>query len=479
MSATTTNRRPLGIWHRPDADWGWGLGPTGARAALIALTLFILAFVPAQHRLRNVLIVAVVGVLVVGPFAWRDEWDRHGYKRASSRLRWWWHRSTGRTVTEGPWLSEAPVEQSGLPGLLAQSSITDHLSWETGLRWGVLHHPPSRSAGVVIECEPAGDALTDPDDLAGYHSAWASWLDDMADEPGLVAIQVVAEAAPSVTPIGIDGANPQAVELLADLVDATEGQTVVRTWVAVHWGSKHAETGPELSARVQRLCDSLTEAGAGHATPLTKAGIARVWAGMHDPDRRDSLARHGGDLDLAAAGPVVADEHRRALQLGDWQGVSLTVGRPLEGVPTTAALARLARGVDHAAAVRWAIHYRPVSASEAAGWARRVRRAIDTRMALKGPDRATIADEVDNEDKTVTVKALARGTTLTRLGITVTLTLHSDLNRSTPVEIVRGLVAPLSAHLRIMDGAHAASWTATLPGGVPLPAALQPSEGLR
>ncbi len=74
--------------------------------------------------------------------------------------------------------------------------------------------------------------------------------------------------------------------------------------------------------------------------------------------------------------------------------------------------------------------------------------------------------------------AIAKGQALIRVGFSVTLTVEADADVTGPIERVRNACAPLSPHLRVMDGAHQTSWVATLPAGVPVPEALAPAEGI-
>ncbi len=491
IELNTTNRRPaLGVWHNPTADYGFGLGPAGSIAAVIALFAVLAAFVPAENKLRNVTVMALVAAAIVGPFALRDRWGRNIYTRLATEARWAIHRHTGANLHETAWFSATPVERSNLPGLLSQVSVAEQEHPRHGA-FGVVHHPSANTVSVVIECFPDGAALVDDYDLRARQDAWSRWLAALADEPGLAAVQVVTEAAPTPRAV-LEGPldrfrrrmNKLADTVLEELVDEVTDTTTTRTWVTISWtdtGSKARDrfNADVLPARVERACVELSEAGAGDCLPLTQHELAGLWAGMYSPDRRDAIARHRSEpIHFADVGPVTSVEHRDRYSIGDYDTVSLTVGQAPEGEPSTVIHERLAAGIDGAVAVRWAMHYRPVTSIEARAWSKSIQRAIETRIALRGDRKQTVADTVADEDAVSTAAALARGAALTRVGFTISLTIDATHDTTGPIERTRAAVAPLSPHLRVMDGVHQTSWVSTLPGAMPIPETLTASEWL-
>ena len=484
-------RPKLGVWHNPTADYGFGLGPWGSIAAVVCLFALLLAFVPPQHKIRNTAIVAVVGAAVVGPFAVRDRWGRNLYSRAAADARWYWHRYSGQNLHEHTWFSNTPVERSNLPGLLSQVSIAEHHSPTLGA-FAVLHHPVADTVSVVLESRAPGAALADDHTITNRTQAWARWLAAIADEPGLAAVQVVTEAAPTTrasieAPLAAQrtGVNPTADAITGELIDAVTDTTATTTWVTVSWTdpsngrARTHLTTDVVPARVERLCSELAETGAGNCWPLTPNQLTRTWAGMYEPTRRPILdANPHTPIRLTEVGPVTSIEHRDRYTIGNHDTVSLTVGQAPDGEPTATIHERLARGIEGAVAVRWAMQFRPVTSMEAKTWSKGIQRAIETRMALRGDRKQTAADVVADEDATDTAAALARGAALTRVGFTVTLTTKSGTDTAGPIERTRAAVAPLSPQLRVMDGVHQTSWVSTLPGAMPIPETLTATEWL-
>ncbi|MEM9892941.1 MAG: SCO6880 family protein [Actinomycetota bacterium] len=522
----TTNTTPgreaergLGLWHDPDAEYLYGLGRTGSIVAIIGLFVIFVAFIPPQDKLPRVTVVTAVVACVVGPFMARDRWDRSLYNRLFDEAKWLLHRYSGRALYSAPWwLSTDHVEATQLPGLLNQVSVTQlpfHLDTdldgteagdvdagedqdddrsgvepEPGEAFAVVHHPKANTASIVLECRPDGAGLADADDIAARTTAWDRWLAAMADEPDLAGIQVVSEAAPTLrTPArdhlrdliatdGADAGRKQAAELLAGVVKECTGRVGVRTWVTISWAPSSGRArnrfgGPELAARVERLAGSLSESGAGTVTALDRRNLATVWAGMYNPARREHLATADEiSIGVGGAGPVTHLERRARYCVDNFDAISLTMGIAPDTAVTPAVHERLAAGIEGTRAVRWALLFRPVDAIEARTWSKSMRHAIETRLAFTGDRRPSATDLVADEDATATATALARGrTALTRVAFAITLTLPADADPAGPIERTRAAAAPLSPHLRVMNGAHQTIWVATLPGALPVPLA--------
>ncbi len=480
---------PSGVWYNPYAEYKWGLGPWGSVAAVIALLAVLLAFVPAANRLRNVIITAAITLPIVAGFAIRDKWGRHLYARAWFAIKFAVHRWTGRNMYTSAWFSSTPVTQSNLPGLLSQSSVAEHRPPGES-PYAVVHHPASNTSSVLIECHPPGAALQHREVVGARRQAWAAWLAAMSDEPALAAIQVTTEVSKASRLPGLqaiaelsEDVNAVADQIMRETVErASEGNTT-RTWVAVGWATERSTrtqlTAEVLPARVERLCSELANAGAGQSRPVDQNELARVWAGMYDPSRRDYLARFPNQvIRIGDAGPVTHAEGRRRYRIGGYDTVSLTLGAFPSASVTTAALERLRNGIDGTVAVRWSELFRPITSTDAQNWTNAVQRGVETRLALDGDRKHKARDIVDDQQTHATAVAIAKGQALIRVGFSVTLTVEADADITGPIERVRNACAPLSPHLRVMDGAHQTSWVATLPAGVPVPEALAPAEGI-
>lgn len=482
----TDNTQPtLGLWHRPEANYSFGLGQRGSIAAVAGLIAVLIAFVPSANRLRNVTVVAAIVTAVLIGFLIRDRWDRTLYAIVRFEIGWWWHRLTGRTYYSPVWFSATPVTKSTLPGLLADVSIIEHHDRDT--TFGVVIQPVSRTATVLFECDPVGVEMLTDEEAEQYRRRWDRWLSATCQEPDIVSVQTVTQAAGGDAVQLADAVNDlvtrsdSASARLLDGIRATlepGDRPVCRTWVAVSWRTKRRELhATVLAARMGRLASELAECGAGRPHPLSRQEIHRVWAEMWDPDRRESLAEHPDEeVRLADIVPAI-NERRQALAFGGYEAVTLAVGEMPHGAIGTRALHQLAQGVPGATAVRWAELWRPVRPTEARTWLAGIERGIETRLALgENRRRQRVVDEVDETHHRTMAVALVEGANLVRFGLGITATYDRAEDRPAVIERIRQLCGPLSVQLRVHNGAHLPGFIATLPGGIPLPEVIQPPD---
>ena len=484
MEHTTTPPRTqrLGLWHRPEANYSFGLGANGSVIAVVGLVAVLLAFIPAQNRLRNVAATAVVaGVIVIG-FVIRDKWDRSLYAIARFETGWAWHRATGRTFFAPTWFSSSPVSKSSLPGLLSDVSIAEQVV--NGVEYGVIIQPVSESATVVFECQPLGSAMSTEAEIAELEQRWHRWLGSICQEAEVLSVQVVTEAAGGDAEqlrLALqnlikreDSKGAQLLESVASTISPTD-RPVCRTWTAISWKSRRKDLHHKiLPARIERIGTDLAECGAGSVRVLSKNEICRVWASMWDPDRRESLARWPDQvIHLRDVAPVTK-EHRNHLAIGGYDALTLSMGTMPQGIVGTHSLQQLAQGVPGATTTRWAELWRPVRPTEARQWLNGIERGLETRLALtQNRRRQRVQDEVDEDHHRTTATALVEGANLVRFGFAVTATIPMGVDRTDVTERIRQLCGPFSVQLRVQNGAHMPAFIATLPGGIPLPEVVQ------
>jgi hypothetical protein len=472
----------LGLWHHPEANYSFRLGQRGSIAAVAGLIAVLFAFVPSVNRLRNVTVVALVVAVVLTGFLIRDRWDRTLYAIVRFEVGWWWHRLTGRTFYSPVWFSATPVSMSSLPGLLADVSIVEHRAHNTV--FGVVIQPVSRTATVLFECNPVGVEMLTPEEANQYKQRWDSWLSATCQEPDIVSIQTVTQAAGGDRAQLRNAVNglvkrhrSESTRLLNGVQAALNptNRPVCRTWVAVSWRTRRRELHANvLSARIGRIQSELAECGAGQPIPLTKHAIHRVWAEMWDPDRKAALAQYPNQVIALPDIMPPIQERRGSLIIGDYESVTLAMGEMPHGVVGTRALHHLAQGVPGAVSVRWAELWRPVRPTEARSWLAGIERGIETRLALgENRRRQKVVDEVDETHHRTMAVALVEGANLVRFGLAVTATYRADGDREAIIERIRQLTGPLSVRLRVHNGAHLPGFVATLPAGIPLPEVIQ------
>lgn len=476
------NQPTLGLWHRPEANYSFGLGQNGSIAAVVGLVAVLFAFVPSADRLRNVGVVTVIVAVVLAGFVIRDRWDRSLYAIIRFEIGWWWHRASGRSYYSPIWFSATPVTKSSLPGLLADVSIVEHRGNNTV--FGLVIQPVSKTATILVECDPVGVDMVTPEEATQYKQRWNNWLSATCQEPDIVSIQTVTQATggnsaqlqKAVNDLVKRPASTSA-ELLDGIQDALDptDRPVCRTWVAISWRTKRRDLHANvLGARINRIQAELAECGAGTPTAVTRNEIHRVWAEMWDPDRRAALAEYPNQVIRIGDIIPTTHEHRNALAIGDYEAITLAMGEMPHGVVGTKALHHLAQGVPGTTSVRWAELWRPVRPTEARSWLAGIERGIETRLALgENRRRQKVEDEVDEHHHRTMAVALVEGSNLVRFGLAITATYHATGDRYAIIERIRQLTGPLSAQLRVHNGAHLPGFIATLPAGIPLPEAIQ------
>ena len=484
MDASNKESPAVGLWHEPEANYSFGLGRSGSLAATFGLVIVLIAFVPTANRIRNVSVVAaIVGVLLVG-FIIRDRWGRNLYELTRFELGWLWHRASGRTFYSPVWFSSTPVSRSSMPGLMADVSVGENKAEDS--QFGVVLQPVSKMATVVFECRPIGVEMMTDEEATQFRRRWDLWLSSVCQEPDLVSLQVVTQAsAADSTQLStvVEGLTKESASsevsnaLLRGIEEALDpsSRPVCRTWVAVAWRAPKREFhSAVLAARVGRIQAELAECGAGEPWPLTKNGIYQVWAEMWDPDRKESIARWAEQRIQHDNIVPAIKENRRSLTIGEHDAVTLAVGEMPSGVVGTSALHQLASGVPGATAVRWAELWRPVKPTEARTWLAGIERGVETRLALgQNRRRPRVQDEVDEAHHRTAAVALVEGANLVRFGLGVTATYSDVADRDAVIERVRQSCGPLAVQLRVHNGAHLPGFIATLPGGIPLPEAVQ------
>lgn len=480
-----SNRPSLGLWHHPEANYSFGLGQRGSIVAVTGLIAILIAFVPSANRLRNVSVMTLVVAAILVGFLIRDRWDRSLYAIVRFEVGWWWHRTTGRTYYSPVWFSAAPVTRSALPGLLADVSIVEHR--DHNKTFGVVIQPVSSTATVLFECDPVGVEMLTSEEANQHRQRWDRWLSATCQEPDIVSIQTVTQAAggdaaqlKSAVNDLVKRRESASAELLDDIQTTLNpvNRPVCRTWVAVSWRTRRRDLHANvLAARIARIGSELAECGGGDPRPLSRHGIHRVWAEMWDPERKASLAEFPNQAVRMEDIIPVTNERRQALGIGNYEAVTLAVGEMPHGVIGTEALHNLAQGVPGATAVRWAELWRPVRPTEARTWLAGIERGIETRLALgENRRRQKVGDEVDETHHRTVAVALVEGANLVRFGLGITATYELTQDRDAVIERIRQLCGPLSVQLRVHNGAHLPGFIATLPGGIPLPEVVQPPD---
>lgn len=328
MSEPTVYQEPTyGNWRKPRTA---GIGKLGLLETIAMMGgLLVLLFVfKLAGPLPGFITFLVMGVLL----AMLTAKDRHGRsrvdrmvaKRAHSRAvrkRWNIYRS-------GP-VGTVPGGTTKLPGLLAKSTLhefTDSFDRD----FAVLFMPVPNHASVVIEVEPTGLALDDPENIDRYVANWGGWLADLGKQSDVVAASVTIETAPDygvrlrqeVDSMRHPEASDASLRMMEEVKESfPQESTVTRAWIAVTFTAwrpgatrprKVNDMGLDLASRLGKLTEHLEQCGAGAAQPVDAQGLCEVVRSAYDPSVAEHIAAAHAqgvtpELSWSDAGPVAHD----------------------------------------------------------------------------------------------------------------------------------------------------------------------------
>jgi hypothetical protein len=476
-----------GNWRRPRTA---GIGRLGALETWAMITaLLVLLFV---FRLAGP-IPGFITFLVMGTgLAVFTVRDRHGQSRISRMVAKRAHRkAVGRRTNlyrSGP-VGLIPSGTAQLPGLLAKSQL--HQFTDSFDRaFALVFMPDTNHATVVIECEPTGLALEDPQTIDAYVANWGGWLSDLGKQSDVVAASVTVETAPDfgvrlrqAVDTRCHPDAPEATVQMMEEVKATFPQSapVTRAFLAVTvtaWRPgaprprKVEDLGIDLGARLGKLTEHLEQCGAGDAHPVTAQTLCEVVRAAYDPAvARHIAAAHAEGITPALSwndvGPIACD--------AGWEWYRHDSGLSKSWVMSVAPRGEVFSNVLEAVLAptgdvdrkRVTLLYRPVSAARAMEVAEKdVTAAKNRAVSTANPDFRAI----DDYAKTVqTAKEVAKDAGMLNFGIVITATVRKPEDALAASYAVEDLAAESQLTIRPAYGAQDTAFAAALPLGLVLP----------
>ncbi len=482
----TDNRRPapgssdFGNWQKPQVLGLFGMNPVLTFTGLILI--LGAAGMMMFFGIITALVYVAVAALIYGPLA-----IKIGGKSVFARLvrRLTFLRGQRRKETaylSGP-ISPQPEGRFRLPGLFAASQLYSAVD-AYGEDFAFLRVPLGNSYPVVIRANADGDALVDPEAIDTMLATWSGFLQTVPQWPDLKALSVTVEAVPDpghkiaaeVDRMRTD--NPGVPDFTAQVMGelraaATTGSAQLSTRIALVFdGGKGKdkrgveEMATEIGTQLPDIVASLAGTGAGAATPMTANELAETaWAAFHPEEAADlDGARDMVDMEWASAGPTAAKE------LWDryHHDSGISVSWVMEGAPRGAVretiLKRLLEPHPHLPRKRVTIYYRPLDPGQAAAWADRQRKAIDST-----PGQRVAAQEAHARQAAANAADEARGAAVLRFGVVVTVTVTDEEQLRRAIKAVRNLHAASRLVMRLAYGEQAAAFSAGLGLGVILP----------
>jgi hypothetical protein len=477
-----SDRPTYGNWRLPARP---GIGPLGVIGTAILLGGLVVTLMTAMVSWAAAGAVAASVAAMTVPLAIRTTDGRSGLGIVAGRAWWTVRRLSGRAVTVSGPLSAAPGGRYRLPGPLAGTELLDGQD-AYGRPFGVVHDRRLGTYTVVLECDPDGGALVDPEQVDSWVAGWGGWLAGLAHEPGLLGATVTVATAPdNGTRLAagvlsqLDPAAPQAArDLISEVASSCPAaSSQVATWVTLTFRAT-AGRGPgrearnagmiaELAARVPALAAGLAASGAGAVWPAAPARIAASVRGAYDPAAAaapDAGGREAGPR-WHDCGPAVAEEsvdayyHEGAVSR-TWVACEAPRGAVRSGV-----LRCLLEPSPLVPRKRVTLVYRPLGLAAAARAVEADRRTAHFMVAsATGLVNARASAAVRAAEQAAAEEASGAG--LTEFALLVTATADTADGLRTAEAEVANLAASARIRLRVARGQQASAFTVTLPAGV-------------
>lgn len=484
----TQQQITYGNIRRPARPGLWGMSTV--QTGVVILAMCVLIFLAATGNLLLMLIwiglVFLFGVPLLIPT--RD--GRNVYQRLNARRVYSRARRRGRTrLVAGP-TGHVADGKCRLPGLLAQSVLTEHLdAYEQP--FGLLRVPATNHYTSVIEASATGNDLVDMSTIDAQVAHWGAWLANLGNESGIDGASVTVETAPDSglrLRRNLEGniAN-DALEFALAVVDEIAqthpaGAAQIQTRITITFSGKAAAEGAksrapaematEIGNRLPMLLGQLRATGAGTSgRACTAQDIVDATRVAYDPSValliEQARSEDGTGLTWDEAGPVLAEagfdhyRHDRAWSK-TWQ-----MAAPPRGVFYATSLERLLQPHRDIARKRVTILYRPEDPVTAAS---AVESDINTATFTASQRRRATArakGDLRAAEKQAEEEALGAG--LVRFGIVVTATVLDREALPLAAKTVHALAAPARLRMREALGNEDVAFASGLPLGLVLP----------
>ena len=332
-----------------------------------------------------------------------------------------------------------------LPGVLGRLRISDHTdAWRRPFT--LIRHGDGRLT-VPMALAPAGESLTDREEIERKVALWGELLKDLANETGIVAASVVVETSPD------SGArlrreagarrSPDAPDVASRIIDDVVARAAgtgvqVRTWVTLTFDPANmssARVGRErravqdIATRLPGLTQNLTESGDGAVHLLERAELIRIVREAFDPESGEVFERAADtgtpvDLDWSEAGPVSAEATWDSYRHDSGLSRVWVVSRPPQGVVQARVLRRVLEVSRDVEIKRVTVLYRPMDPARAPEVVERDVDKADNRRRMATRPTQRMHREVAQAVKTAGEEA--GGAAVVDFGIVITATVTGD-----------------------------------------------------
>ncbi|KDP92154.1 MULTISPECIES: SCO6880 family protein [Clavibacter] len=479
--------RTYGNWRKPRTR---GVGGLGMFPTMFGFAGAVMVIIVATNKgLVAGVITAAVFAGVLAAVAVKDKHGESGMIRIMNRAGWLFARNRGAHLYRSGPLGFAEWGTAQLPGLAAGSRLTE---WKDsyGRPFALIEVPSTNDFTVVLGAEPDGSALVDQEQVDIWVAEWGSWLEALADEPGLVAASVTLETAP-------DTGTRLASEVLGRIDDRGSafsksvlrkivatypaGAATIKAYVAITFAGaartgaarrSPEEMGRELAYRLPGLTSGLSSTGAGAARPLTAQDLCEVVRIAYDPaaailiDQANS-AGQATELYWPEVGPTAHQAAWDSYRHDSALSVSWMMSQAPRGNVGESILSRLLAPHRHIARKRVTMLYRPIDPARAAAIVEADKRdaefLVGSTKNPTGRSRKDVIAAFANESEE------SGGAGLVNFGMVVTATVQDPATIEDARAAVDSLSAQARIRLRVVHGSQDSAFAAGLPLGLVLP----------
>lgn len=483
MSEAVLESPMFGNWRRAVSVGVGRLGLVGliilfAGSLLLLVVMKFVGLLPAAGC-------ALVLLLLLWAVTARDKHHRTILQRAATRIGFTWARARGATIYRSGPTSFVPWHGFALPGLAAGMQVSE---WTDRMDapFALLHHPADNSYAVVLESEPQGGELVDPEQLRQWVAHFGGWLAGLADEPNLVgaACTVVTEADPGtrlrteVEGATDPGSHPIAQAMLRECIESYPSGTAATTvWTSCTFTGAAAGTGKKLATgevaanlatRLPGIYEELSATGAGAPRPASSAALAEAVMVAYDPTQRPVIDRMRAageevDLDWSQVGPARTDAAFDHLRHGGNLSVTYGMTLPPRGEVFSDVLVRLLGPIPEVDRKAVTILYEPINPGRAPDVAETdVNNAQTRAKSMRRPSQAATTDVAA---AVANSRAEAKGAALVNFSLVVTATVTDPERGPAMLAAMDNAIGAARLRCRVLEGSQDSAF---LIGAVPL-----------
>jgi len=464
-----------------------GISLMGVPFVLVVILLMI------RQLYWQALIVVVIGILAAALAAARSPRDgRNVYERQMLKMA---HRQKVRAgnalYLAGP-AGKTPDGKVRLPGLLAQSELSEHVAGYD-IPFGLVRVRSAKHYTVVLECFPDGDSLVDQARVNSMVAHWGAWLAELGRDDDVIGASVTVESAPdtglrlermvygNMSPTSSAFSRSVAERIPAQV---SAGAPSLSTRIAITFsgraldkdGSDRGLTAmaDEIGTKLPVLMGGLWDTGAGTSVrACTAQDIVDMTRTAYDPtvaaQIEDARSKDGTGLTWEDAGPIYADDRQMDRYVHDRAvSKSWTMFEGPRGMFYSSALRSLMEPTKGILRKRVTMLYRPIPAGQAADL---VESDINNaQFAGSQRQRTTARQKQRLRFATKAAEEEAQGAGLVRFGMIVTVSCADASELPRLDKAIPSMSNQARLRVREALGNQAVYFQAGLPLGVILPA---------